>query len=439
MELIDKIIERIGHMAMQRTVRKKYGEFNLAKASDRQKAKSMIMSLQQQSASFTRAEIGEWRKAWQSAKDVENPNRTKLYQLYRDTMVDLHLLGAIEQRRNMVKARTFRLEDAKKKANADALDIFDATWFKDFIDYAFEATLYGHSLIELGTPIDAEDGRRSYDAVTLIPREHVVPEYGRVLINASDDWRDGIAYREGVWVDSLIEVGKPKDLGLLLPATKEVISKKNMLSFWDNFGQIFGMPMRIAKTSSRDEKEILRIQTMLNEMAEMFSGVFPDGMDIQLIESSRGDAFNVYDKRIERANSELSKLIIGQTMTIDDGSSLSQSETHLEVLKRIVDTDCDSIRDIINTQLLPRMVKHGFPVQGLRFTWDDSRDYTPEQQLAYETAIADRYEVDPAYFAEKYNMPVGERRNQSPTEPTDNEKKTLRKDNGVQAQPRFFD
>lgn len=38
-------------------------------------------------------------------------------------------------------------------------------------------------------------------------------------------------------------------------------------------------------------------------------------------------------------------------------------------------------------------------------------DYTPEQQVAYETMIADRYEVDPSYFADKYGMPVGERRN----------------------------
>ena len=43
--------------------------------------------------------------------------------------------------------------------------------------------------------------------------------------------------------------------------------------------------------------------------------------EIEFVESGKGDAFNVYDKRIDRANSELSKLIIGQTMTIEDGSS----------------------------------------------------------------------------------------------------------------------
>ena len=56
-----------------------------------------------------------------------------------------------------------------------------------------------------------------------------------------------------------------------------------------------------------------------------------------------------------------------------------------------------------------RMVKHGFPLKGLRFEWNDAVDYTPEQQIQYETMIADRYEVEPSYFADKYGMPVGER------------------------------
>ena len=96
-------------------------------------------------------------------------------------------------------------------------------------------------------------------------------------------------------------------------------------------------------------------------------------------------------------------------MTIEDGSSLSQSETHLQVFENLVVSDQDMLRDIINNQLIPRMVKHGFPLKGLRFEWDYAVDYTPEQQVAYETMVADRYQVDPSYFAEKYNMPVGKR------------------------------
>ena len=35
--------------------------------------------------------------------------------------------------------------------------------------------------------------------------------------------------------------------------------------------------------------------------------------------------------------------------------------------------------------------------------------------------MTDRYEIDPAYFAEKYSMPVGDRRNNMPLiDPQDN-------------------
>ena len=55
------------------------------------------------------------------------------------------------------------------------------------------------------------------------------------------------------------------------------------------------------------------------------------------------------------------------------------------------------------------MISHGFPLQGYHFAWDDSPSYTPEQQMEYEKMISDRYEVDGKYFADKYNMPVGNR------------------------------
>lgn len=51
-------------------------------------------------------------------------------------------------------------------------------------------------------------------------------------------------------------------------------------------------------------------------------------------------------------------------MTIEDGSSLSQSKTHLEVFENLVESDCTMLRDIVNNQLIPRMVKHGFPIKG---------------------------------------------------------------------------
>ena len=169
------------------------------------------------------------------------------------------------------------------------------------------------------------------------------------------------------------------------------------------------------------------MEKMMADMGTEGWGIFQQGTEIEVVESAKHDAFNVYDKRIDRANSELSKLIIGQTMTIEDGSSLSQSETHLEVFQNLVEADCDALRDMVNNQLIPRMIRHGFPLQGIHFEWDYSEDYTPEQQVAYEQLVLNNYEVDPSYFEEKYSMPVGERRQQStalePPEPEGDKKK----------------
>lgn len=424
------------------TLRTPYGNFNLAKEDDRKRMKHVVMTLLQTTDALTRKDIADWRRAWQLAIDIQNPNRQRLYDIYRDAEVDAHLSGCVGQRQGFVMARTFKIVDAKENENKEALHFFCQSWFKQLCTLVLDSVYWGHSLIELGEVVQDGDGCACYSGVRLIPRKHVIPEYGRVVSDLGQNWNTGIDYRKPPFSSWLIEAGQPDNLGLFLKAAQHTIPKKNMLAFWDAFGEIFGMPMRIAKTASRDSKEIDRLNRMLIEAGASQTAVMPLDTELEFIESTRGDAYNVYNQRVDRANSELSKLIIGQTMTIEDGSSLSQSQTHLQVFQNLVEADADMLRDVINNQLLPRMVAHGFPLKGCRFDWDYSVDFTPEQQVAYETMVADRYEVDPSYFAEKYSMPVGERRNnmsimemQDPDDKSHtNEKNGTRSDSQVQPQ-----
>ena len=396
-----------------------FGKVRLAR-KDATKVKKTILQLERTTDSLTRKDIGDWRNAWQLAINVEHPNRQRLYDIYRDVEVDLHLSGCIQQREGFVMARSFKIVNAEGVEDAQALNIFNAPWFKQLLRYALQANYWGHSLIELGNVITVPDGspdgkmQRTFDSVTLIPRKHVIPEYHRVIRTLSEDWHSGIDYHDPSLSPWLIEVGQPDNLGLFLKAALQTIPKKNALAFWDTFAEIFGMPMRIARTNTRDDKELAKIERMLKESGLAGYMVADQGTELEFVEASKTDAYNVYDKRVDRSNSEISKLIIGQTMTIEDGSSLSQSQTHLEVFQNIVEADCDMLRDIVNTQLLPRMVMHGFPVQGLHFEWDYSTDYTPEQQRQYEELVLNHYEVEPEYFREKYNMPVTQRKPTAP-------------------------
>lgn len=423
MGVLDKFLDTIRTRKNNPMVlRTAYGELNLAKPEGRKKFQSIVMDIHRTTDALTRRDIADWRAAWQLAINVDSPNRQRLYDIYRDVAVDLHLSGCIEQRRGFVMSRSFKLVNASGDEDGKAMHYFDQAWFKQLLRLCHDSLWFGHSLIELGELTEDGDGCPTYSGVRLIPRKHVIPEYNRCVMNVGDDWRSGIDYRERPYSDWLIEAGQPDDLGLFLKAAQQTIPKKHALAFWDAFAEIFGMPMRIARTTTRDPKEWNRLQKMMDTGGNLQSVITTMETEVQFVESGKGDAFNVYDRRIDRANSELSKLVIGQTMTIEDGSSLSQSETHLQVFENLVESDRDMLRDIVNNQLIPRMVRHGFPLKGLLFEWDDAVDYTPEQQLAYETMIADRYEVEPSYFADKYGMPVGERREPAaPASPEDDE------------------
>lgn len=367
--------------------------------------RNVLIELNQQTESLTKKDIAKWRQAWQAAIHFEQPNRCALYDIYTDALIDLHLTGCISQRKGKTLQKPFVLTGKNGKEDDRARAVFEREWFMDFLELALDSPYWGHSLIQFNDVVDA-GGVMSFAGVELVPRKHVVPEYGVITREAGDDWKTGVSYREGDIAAWCIEVGKPRDLGLLLKCAPQSLSKKNMLAYWDMFGEVFGMPLRIGKTISQDTKDIARIEKMLAEMGAASWGLFPEGTEIEIKETTRGDAFNVYDKRIDRCNSEVSKGILGQTMTIDNGSSLSQSETHLEVFENICRADATMIKYLVNDRLIPLMIRHGFPLQGVAFDWDEATSYSPAEQREIERLLIQYYDIDPQYFIDKYKIGI---------------------------------
>lgn len=371
----------------------------------RRDAVNMVSKIMQVTTQLTQKEIKHWRVANQYAIDVDYPNRALLYQIYDDAMHDLHLKGAVRNRKLAVMGKPFRLLDQDGKPDTDATALLTKRWFRQFMSLAMDARFYGHSLIQFGDVI-REDNELKFAEVELVPRHHVSPEYGTLLKNASDDPTKGIVYRGTPMMNWAIEVGEKRDLGELNSPAKEAISKKYVLQFWDAFAEIFGMPIRTATTNSRDPKDKAKIENMLDQMGSAAWGLFPEGTTLELIGNKQSDAYEVYDKRIVRANSEMSKSILGQTMTMDDGSSLSQAKVHENVADDVNDADRTFIHDVINDDLLPLLIKHGWPLKGLRFEWDDSYYFSEEEMRQIEGMLLKHYEIDPNYFQEKYGVKI---------------------------------
>lgn len=361
--------------------------------------------LQQQTDSLTKKDVADWRAAHQMAIDYESPNRCRLYDIYADCVLDAHLSGCIAQRKGKVLQKDFRLVDANGKEKPEATELLQSEWFADFLSLCLDSIYWGPTLIQLGDVV-RDNGPIRFTGVELVPRKHVVPEYGVLVRDSGGDWRQGISYREGDIANWCVEVGKPRDLGLLLKCAPSCISKKNMLAYWDVFGEIFGMPMRIARANTLDDAERAKLENALDKMGAAQYIVTTDGTEIEIKESSRSDAYNVYDRRVDRCNSELSKVVLNQTMTIDSGSSLSQSEVHLEIFERTTESDAVMCAHIVNGRLLPLMELHGFPVKGLRFQWNNAAAFSPAENRENLRLVLEYYTVPGEHITETLGIPV---------------------------------
>ena len=192
-------------------------------AAQVKKKRDVLIELNQQTESLTKKDIATWRQAWQAAINYEQPNRCALLDVYNDALVDLHLSGCIAQRKGKTLQKPFVLTGKNGKEDDKARLMFEREWFNDFLDLALDSPYFGHSLIQFGD-ITNENGVMSFTGVELVPRKHVVPEYGVITREAGDDWKNGISYREGDIAVWCIEVGKARDLGVLLKCAPQSLS-----------------------------------------------------------------------------------------------------------------------------------------------------------------------------------------------------------------------
>lgn len=392
--------------------------------ANRDKTK-MVIELAQVTQRLTQKDITRWRRAWQTAIDVENPRRGELLNVYTDVEIDGQITGAVEQIKNSVLQRSFKITDTKGKEKEELTQMLESRWFKDIVKIVLDTRYWGHSLIQLGDVV-TEGKTRKITNVELVPRAHVVPEFGVILRDPSDEFKTGFPYREGRIADWVIEVGGRKDLGLFLKLSPHAISKKNMLAFWDQFGELFGMPIRIGKTTSSNPRDNARMEKMLADMGTAAYALFPLGTEIEIKESSRGDAYNVYDKRIDRANSEIAKGILTVTMTMDNGASLSQSKVHENMFENVVESEADRVKDTVNDDVIPKLRALGFPfADGDKFEWDYSVDYTPEQQTSNEKMLLEHFELDPKYFEDKYGIKILGKKERQPAQFSAEKKKLI--------------
>ena len=134
----------------------------------------------------------------------------------------------------------------------------------------------------------------------------------------------------------------------------QVVFKKGGLKFWTVFTEKYGMPHIIGKhPRGASQEETNTLADMLERMIQDAIAVIPDDSSVEIQEAEKSSSAEIFEKLIDKMNAEISKAIIGQTLTTEIGStgSYAASNTHFQVRQDIIDSDKKLVEKTIN-QLL---------------------------------------------------------------------------------------
>lgn len=124
--------------------------------------------------------------------------------------------------------------------------------------------------------------------------------------------------------------------------------KRNGLRFWNNFLDKFGEPTKVARyPRGTPQSEIDKVLAALQAIATDTGIALPEGFLLELLEAKRSGVAD-YKDLCRYMDGAISKVVLSQTMTTDDGASLSQAKVHSDVKMEVIKADADLLSDGFN-------------------------------------------------------------------------------------------
>lgn len=266
--------------------------------------------------------------------------------IYRELLRDDQVAATWQQRRlSLTSCDTVvepGAEDATSKAAAEALqeELDNLNW-DDVTDKMLFSVFYGWGVAEiLWRP---EGSRVMFDRIVVRDRARFRFDRQANLYLWQQGWR--LMPERKFWriTTGADHHDEPYGLGLAHSLYWPVFFKRNDIKFWLVFLEKFGMPTAMAKVPAgqiNDPAIVSKAITMLRQIATDAGVVVPDNVAVELLEAARGGAAD-YQSLHDAMNGAISKIVVGQTMTTDNGSSRAQAQVHERVAQSIVEADSD--------------------------------------------------------------------------------------------------
>ena len=207
--------------------------------------------------------------------------------------------------------------------------------------------------------------------------------------------------------------GHPSRYGVLRVVAWMYLFKNYDLKDWVSFCEVYGMPLRLGTyDATASEKDKAALMDAIVRMGTDAAGIVPSGTDIRFIESNKQSSVDIYERLARFCDEQMSKAIVGQTLTSDSGGSYAQSKTHNDVRKDLTEADCKAVMETVRRDLIRPLVEFNFGVRAhvpyfvLNATDTDDLKETAE---IVNTLAATGLEIPKSWLYKKFNIPAPEK------------------------------
>lgn len=340
-------------------------------------------------------------------------DRSKLIDLY-DACVqqDAHLAGVLETLESEIIGERYVLARQNKKGKyikdvAESKKI-QGTQFTKIIKGIAEAKLFGYTAIEIMPGVDPRTGRLK--EVNIIERRNVLPDQRRI-VRRSGIWNPGWNFDSPQYSDNYVLINSGS-LGAFSATTPLILAKKFTMANYVNFSHTYGQPIIHGKSESDNHQDRQRLANDIASAAQnkvVVTGL-NDELDVKTFTMSNSE--HIFTGLIEHVNKEVSNLILGsESMAGAQQSYVGATKAHQDIYRDRVHAYRDYIENVMNEEIIPRLVKMGFISEGLEFKYSKQLEMSDQDRIELYNFLTDKYEVSPDEIEKDFGIVVGRQLN----------------------------
>lgn len=377
----------------------------------------------------TGKDIADYNNLLRSAENSPMETNYGLVDLMHDVERDPVLSSLIDKRCMAVTNTKLRCVKAGK--DVEQIHPIIRSWeFKKMLREIVMSRFYGTTLIE-------SYFKPKFDFFS-VPRKHIRPHAGIIAYEQYSN--DGFSYREGLFLNTMMELGDPGEFGLLIKAIPYVIYKRGCMGDWAQYAEIFGMPTRVGKYNGYDEATRIALKKALDEAGAALSIIIPEGASLDLkYPTTTSGSSDLYKELKNACDEQLSILLLGQTETTksSQSSGYAQSKVHAGTEDEINADDRAYVIAVLESKWSQIAQYHGLPMDGVEWVWDFGHEaLSLKDRIDIDLKLVELgLPIEQAYFYNTYGIPMPERTDSlvKSKQPADQKQKV-----NLSIDPRFF-